>query len=135
MQPRSSELNPVENVWQFLRQTYLSNRVFDTYDDILDACEAAWNRLVNEIGRIRRIGVRDWAQIGKLRALLEALDDRLRTLAMIEARSGESPGCRHCGCERFAPLGAGGSVGAFICRAMISAFCRSSSSMRAFMEG
>ena len=31
-------------------------------------------------------------QIGKLRALLEALDDRLRTLAMIEARSGESPG-------------------------------------------
>ncbi|MCB9942598.1 MAG: IS1595 family transposase [Geminicoccaceae bacterium] len=40
-------------------------------------------------------------QVGKLRALLEALDDRLRTLAMIEARSGDSPGCRHCGCERL----------------------------------
>ena len=39
--PRSPELNPVENVWQFLRQAYLSNRVFETYDDILDACQAA----------------------------------------------------------------------------------------------
>jgi transposase len=28
--PASPELNPVENVWQFLRQTYLSARVFET---------------------------------------------------------------------------------------------------------
>jgi transposase len=63
--PRSPELNPVENIWQFLRQTYLSNRVFETYDDILDACSAAWNALVNEAGRIRRIGVRRWASVGQ----------------------------------------------------------------------
>jgi transposase len=30
--PASPELNPAENIWQYLRQTYLSNRVFESYD-------------------------------------------------------------------------------------------------------
>ena len=34
----SPELNPQENVWQFLRQNYLANRVYDTYTDLVDAC-------------------------------------------------------------------------------------------------
>ena len=34
---RAPELNPVENVWQFLRGNWLSNLVFETYDDIIDA--------------------------------------------------------------------------------------------------
>ena len=34
---RSPELNPVENIWQYLRANRLSNRVSDTYDDIIDA--------------------------------------------------------------------------------------------------
>ena len=29
--PRSPELNPVENVWQFMRDNWLSNRVFNGY--------------------------------------------------------------------------------------------------------
>ena len=29
---RSPELNPVENIWQYLRQNWLSNRVFEDYD-------------------------------------------------------------------------------------------------------
>ena len=29
------ELNPVENVWQFMRDNWLSNRVFESYDDIV----------------------------------------------------------------------------------------------------
>ena len=38
---RAPELNPVENVWQYLRQNWLSNLVFETYDDIIDAaCDA-----------------------------------------------------------------------------------------------
>ena len=38
---RSPELNPVENIWQYLRANWLSNRVFETYDDIIDAaCDA-----------------------------------------------------------------------------------------------
>jgi transposase len=36
--PRSPELNPVENVWQFMRDNWLSNRVFTSYDDIVDHC-------------------------------------------------------------------------------------------------
>ena len=34
---RAPELNPVENVWQYLRQTYLSNRVFADHAEIIDA--------------------------------------------------------------------------------------------------
>ncbi len=36
--PRSPELNPVENVWQFMRDNWLSNRVFSSHDDIVDHC-------------------------------------------------------------------------------------------------
>ncbi len=30
------ELNPTENIWQFIRDNWLSNRVFRSYDDILE---------------------------------------------------------------------------------------------------
>src|SRR5882757_2199806 len=46
--PKCPELNPVENVWQFLRDNWLSNRVFKSYDDLVDHCCVAWNKLVNE---------------------------------------------------------------------------------------
>ena len=36
--PYSPELNPVENVWRYLRQNYLANRVFETYAAVVDAC-------------------------------------------------------------------------------------------------
>ena len=60
--PRSPELNPVENIWQFMRDNWLSNRVFKSYDDIVAHCCAAWNDLVHQPWRIRSIGRRDWAQ-------------------------------------------------------------------------
>jgi hypothetical protein len=34
--PESPELNPVENIWQFMRDNWLSNRVFKFYVDILN---------------------------------------------------------------------------------------------------
>ncbi len=43
---RAPELNPVENVWQYLRANWLSNRVFDNYDDIIDAASQAWQKLI-----------------------------------------------------------------------------------------
>src|SRR5262249_39304210 len=55
------ELNPVENVWQFMRENWLSNRVFKSYDDLVDHCCAAWNRLVDQPWRIMSIGLRQWA--------------------------------------------------------------------------
>jgi transposase len=57
----SPELNPVENIWQFLRQNYLANRVFDTYTAIVDACCDAWNALVAAPDTIRSIASREWA--------------------------------------------------------------------------
>ena len=60
--PYSPELNPQENVWQFLRQNYLSNRVFETYEGIIDACCDAWNKLIADPRRITSIATRDWAK-------------------------------------------------------------------------
>jgi hypothetical protein len=37
----------VENIWQFMRDNWLSNRVFESYDDILDHCCFAWNKLID----------------------------------------------------------------------------------------
>ena len=59
--PKCPELNPQENVWQFMRDNWLSNRVFKSYDDILDHCCDAWNKLVDQPWRIMSIGLRDWA--------------------------------------------------------------------------
>lgn len=61
---RSPELNPVENVWQYLRANWLSNRVFETYDDIIDAACKAWKNLLTRPAVITSIGMRDWAHIG-----------------------------------------------------------------------
>src|SRR5207237_10505397 len=61
--PYSPELNPVENIWQYLRQNQLSNRVFDSYDAIVDACCDAWNALTAERGRIQSIASRPWASV------------------------------------------------------------------------
>ncbi|MBS1082094.1 IS630 family transposase, partial [Gluconobacter kondonii] len=43
---RAPELNPVENVWQFLRANWLSNTVFEDMDHIIKAACSAWNNLV-----------------------------------------------------------------------------------------
>ena len=59
--PKCPELNPVENVWQFMRENWLSNRIFKSYDDILDHCCFAWNRLTDQPWRIMSIGLRTWA--------------------------------------------------------------------------
>jgi len=58
---KSPELNPVENIWQFMRDNWLSNRVFQSYDDLVDHCCAAWNKLVDQPWRIMSIALRDWA--------------------------------------------------------------------------
>jgi len=59
--PRSPELNPVENVWPFMRENGLSNRIFASYSDILDHCCFTGNRLTDQPWRIMSLGPRDWA--------------------------------------------------------------------------
>jgi len=43
--PRAPELNFTENLWQFMHDNWLSNRVFEFYDQIVALCCEAWNRL------------------------------------------------------------------------------------------
>jgi transposase len=55
--PYSPELNAIERVWPYLRERFLSHRLWPGYDDILDACCA----LLEEAGRIRTLCSIDWA--------------------------------------------------------------------------
>jgi hypothetical protein len=63
---RSPELNPVEQVWQHLHANFLSSRVFETFNDIIDAACDAWNKLIATPDTITSIGMRQWAHIGQL---------------------------------------------------------------------
>ena len=56
--PRSPELNPVENIWQYIRDNWLSNRVFKSYDDIVALSCEAWNNLIDRPRKIMSIGCR-----------------------------------------------------------------------------
>ena len=59
--PRSPELNPVENIWQFMRDNWLSNRIFKSEDKIVSICSDVWNRLIDQPWKIMSIGRRKWA--------------------------------------------------------------------------
>src|SRR3546814_11156071 len=62
------ELNPVENIWQFMRDNWLSNRVFTSHDNIIDHCCEAWNKLIDQQWRIMTIGRRkrsEESRVGK----------------------------------------------------------------------
>jgi transposase len=50
--PRCPELNPVENVWQFMRDNWLSNHTLKSYDDVADHCCHAWDKLGDQPWRI-----------------------------------------------------------------------------------
>jgi transposase len=58
--PYSPELNPIERVWLYLRERFLSLRVFKDYQAIVEACCAAWNRLIAERDRIRSLCYQPW---------------------------------------------------------------------------
>lgn len=60
--PYSPELNAQENIWEYLRQNYLAGRIFETVDDIIEACCKAWQALTAEPSRIKSIASRNWFQ-------------------------------------------------------------------------
>ena len=61
--PYSPELNPMENVREYLRANKLSACVWENYDAIVAACADAWNWLIGDPQRIRSIDSRDWATV------------------------------------------------------------------------
>ena len=61
--PYAPELNPVENVWAYLRANKLAITVFDDYPAIVDACCLAWNRFADDPKTVTSITNRQWAQV------------------------------------------------------------------------
>ena len=44
--PYSPELNPIENLWHYLKSHFWSNRAYDDYDDLEEAAMEAWQTAV-----------------------------------------------------------------------------------------
>ena len=61
--PYAPELNSMENVWAYLRANKLAITVFDTFEDILEKCEAAWTFFAKDPQRITSITHRDWITV------------------------------------------------------------------------
>ena len=58
------ELNPIENVWAYLRSNYLCHRAYKAdYEAIVDACCDAGNALMGMPDVIRSITNRAYAQV------------------------------------------------------------------------
>lgn len=53
--PKCHELIPVENDWQFLCDNWLSNCVFQSYENLVDHCCDVWYRLVEQPRKIMSI--------------------------------------------------------------------------------
>jgi transposase len=64
--PYSPELNPIEQVWSWLRQHHLANRCFTGYDNIVESCACAWNDFISNTQRVTKMCSRDWIPVGKI---------------------------------------------------------------------
>ena len=56
----SPELNPVERVWLYLKERFLSHRIHADYDAIVEAASRAWNRLCAEPERLATLCNYPW---------------------------------------------------------------------------
>jgi len=61
--PYAPELNPIENVWDYLRKNKLAITLFDTYDAIVDTCCEAWNFFANDPDTVASITSRNWVKV------------------------------------------------------------------------
>jgi transposase len=58
--PYSPELNPVERIWEYLKERYLSHRLLNDYDAIVEATCKAWNRLTAQPGLLSSLTWLPW---------------------------------------------------------------------------
>jgi transposase len=65
--PYAPELNPIENVWAYLRANRLTISVFETYQKIVTQCCDAWNFFANdiEVEVVKSITTHDYAKTVK----------------------------------------------------------------------
>ncbi len=61
--PYSPELNPIEQVWSWLRQHYLANQTFTNYNDIVDKVCSAWDRFLESTNRVTDMCRREWINL------------------------------------------------------------------------
>ena len=61
--PSAPELNPTENIWEYLDKTHLALGVLDDYDAIVGACCKAWNELLARPDRLASITRRNLAKL------------------------------------------------------------------------
>lgn len=61
--PYSPELNPIEQVWQQLKQGWFSNRCYKNYEEIVDVAVNAWNSFTSLPGTIKKLTSRNWATL------------------------------------------------------------------------
>ena len=61
--PYSPELNPMENVWEYLRGNKLSNTVFESYEEVVSRCCEAWNFFADDPERVASVTARAWATV------------------------------------------------------------------------
>jgi transposase len=47
--PYSPQLNPIERLWKYLKETYLSHRLDKTLDEVIEAGCKAWRSLTNAL--------------------------------------------------------------------------------------
>ena len=59
--PKCPERNVMENIWQFIRENWLSNRGFHDHDEIVDHRCLGWNRPIDQPWHITSIGLPHWA--------------------------------------------------------------------------
>jgi transposase len=58
--PYSPELNPVERVWLYLKERFLSLRLHNDYKAIVAAASKAWKRLCRQRGRLTSLTAYPW---------------------------------------------------------------------------
>jgi len=61
--PYSPELNPVEQVWQTLKQYRLHNRCYKNFDEIVDVACDAWNWISQQPEKLKSLTTRQWCHI------------------------------------------------------------------------
>jgi transposase len=61
--PYAPELNPVENVWEYLRGNKLAITLFHGYEDIVDTCCDAWNFFIDDPATVVSTTSRNWANV------------------------------------------------------------------------
>ena len=60
--PYSPELNAIERLWLYLKERFLSHRLWDDYDAIVDSVCRAWQRATGEAGRIKSLCSMEWTR-------------------------------------------------------------------------